>query len=114
MELTGKCKEDFEKWYELNYETIGLRSFYLAGFYEQPETMQYGVYVDFFDSVKMNIIIERRTQNLYLFVIYFSNYYGSGDIPNKQTRPEARTAAIEKANELYNLKQIKLKYYDNN
>ena len=26
LELTGKCKEEFEKWYELNHEAIVLRS----------------------------------------------------------------------------------------
>jgi hypothetical protein len=102
MELTGKCKEDFEKWYELNYEAIGLRSiddeFYLAGFYELPETMQYGVYVDFFDSVEIYMEIIKDG-------VYFESFVNDEWLNTPKTRSEARTAAIEKANELYNLKQ---------
>ena len=97
MNLTGKCKEDFEKWYELNYETIGLRSFYLAEFYELPETMQYGVYVDFFDSVEIYMEIIKDG-------IYFESYVNDEWLNTPKTRSETRTAAIEKANEIYNLK----------
>ena len=104
MELTVKCKEDFEKWYELNYEAIGLRSiddeFYLAGFYELPEAMQYSVYVDFFDSEKVDI--QTRRSATYLKYYWIVNYDSDG--LKYKTRPETRTAAIKKANEIYNLK----------
>jgi len=57
MELTGKCKEEFEEWYDNNYETqyteytthdnghcIGW-----VEFSDFPFSMQWGVYLDFFE-----------------------------------------------------------------
>ena len=106
MELTGKCKEEFEKFYLKDIDIDECEFFnndtILSIFYTEKESMQYGVYVDFFDSVEMDIVIERRRSDLFLFVIYSNCLYGSGFIPDKQSRPKARTAAIEKANELYN------------
>ena len=51
MKLTGKCKEDFEKWLFnrnllssicIKYEIL------FFNFYDLTESMQYGVYTDFF------------------------------------------------------------------
>ena len=108
MELTGKCEVEFEKWYIITYFkhltplSIQEHCAILECFDDCFESMQYGVYVDFFDSVEMDIVIERRRSDLFLFVIYSNCLYGSGFIPDKQSRPKARTSAIEKANELYN------------
>ncbi len=102
MNLTGKAKKDFEKWYELNHEAIVLRSiddeFHLEGFYELPESMQFGVLVDFFDSAGV--------------VMEFDNFgdtwvsYINGDPTHPifywPTRQEARKQALIKANEIYN------------
>jgi hypothetical protein len=103
MELTGKCKEDFEKWYlkgvhnEENYHRHVITSFY-----SKSESMQYGVYVDFFDSV--GLTIELSPSN---FCSVFYVYLNKNTVPATtcRTRPEARTQAIEKANEIYNLNQ---------
>ena len=115
MKLTGKAKEDFEKWYELNYEAIVLRSiddeFYLDGFYELPESFKYGVYVDWFGSV--GIILDPQPVldyddskytkvNNWLCNVTKLNDTESWDMNTYETRPEARTKAIEKANEIYN------------
>jgi len=104
MELTEKCKEDFEAWYlktiEIKIGNIELLS-KTVKFYLLPPSMQYGVYVDFFDSV--GIYIEASHLNT-------TGKYGVG-ISDKdgylltiktETRHEARQKAIEKANEIYN------------
>lgn len=103
MELTGKCKEEFEKWLlycgvygEYEYH---LDEDLLSHFKNLKTSMQYGVYVDFFDSV--GIYIEDKIDSCakdfrYLATVNFK----TKDAYN--TRPEARIVAIEKANEIYN------------
>ena len=51
MKLTGKCKEDFEKWlYKNLYKDSDYTFEYILDlFYSYIQSMQYGVYVDFFD-----------------------------------------------------------------
>lgn len=97
--MVGKCKKDFEKWYsnpirkELQYRE-------LRSFYDLPHPMQWGVIVDFFDSVGINIEI----------AVYQFNDGGecfeartcNDDLEQFRTRHEARAAAIEKATETYN------------
>ena len=85
MKLTGKCKEEFEEW--LQYLT-----------WEQyPISMQYGVYVDFFDSVGIRISMNQFNKEY-----WFDIYPQAEDCECLKTRTEARIAAIEKANEIYN------------
>ena len=98
MKLTGKCKEDFEKF------RISKKDSYLKHcFFDELEpSMQYGVYVDFFDSVGVNIsesLVFTLERHGYSFSI---ELYSDYEI--YKTRPEARTSAIQKANEIYNLK----------
>lgn len=109
--LTGKCKEDFEKWFMitfLGYSDPGEieieRRAELNLFYAYDFSMQYGVYVDFFDSV--GIYLQVRT--------YFDKYEWKVEqidtelrrlnqlSENVATRFEARQKSIEKANEIYN------------
>jgi hypothetical protein len=100
MELTGKCEVDFWKWFGIKsrkdqYWYAAYNKFDLL-----PESMQYGVYEDFFDSVGINTGVVKNHEGT------FNNWAGhrlKGAMKSKETRPEARTAAIEKANELYNL-----------
>jgi hypothetical protein len=96
MKLTGKCKEDFEKWLKLKPKRYG----YDPVFNWLQTEMQYGVYVDFFDSVGTRIILSTHWEDKEYFQVdihNFSEYYIN-------TRPEARTLAIEKANQIYNSK----------
>jgi hypothetical protein len=86
MILTGKCKEDFEEWMLVNNndllkyseerysEVISMSQL----FKYLTDSMQYGVLVDFFDSVR-----------------------------EKNTRQKSRTKEIEKANEIYNYEKTK-------
>ena len=114
MELTGKCKEDFERWYILiclkhsltYYETADhYRKIDLKRYYSFNPSMQYGVYVDFFDSVGV-IIGENSTfgyAGRQIFRLYVGiNRHQSKVNPHPSTRQEARTEAIKKANEIYN------------
>lgn len=107
MELTGKCKKDFEKWWERyafenNLMESGQGESYPIGiwWFKQKLTfsMQYGVYVDFFDSVGIKIEIIYAVTHGWLLRIHGtslqSNFF--------KTRHEARTEAIKKANEIHN------------
>jgi regulation of enolase protein 1 (concanavalin A-like superfamily) len=110
MKLTGKCKEDFEKWYDMEY-LFGLHhilKFTLDDFYSLPlKALQYGVYVDFFDSVGIMLSIENyhnKKSGIYYEVGWTINtreWNVMNDIQFK-TRQEAQTKAIEKANKIYN------------
>ena len=106
MELTGQCKEDFEKWLDDNHGIL-LYNIYpnMAGYTclkTLPDSMQFGVLVDFFDSVGIRIIIGTGYSGyLYFYSIKRPNF--NAEFDNEfQTRQEARTKAIEKADEIYN------------
>jgi len=106
MKLTGKAKEDFEKWffkdcaYEANItqeDGVTIGQSLLNSFYSHSEFMKYGVYVDFFDSVGVEIVIMTSDiKEKYLVTIndFVLEYF--------KTRQEARAEAIKKANEIYN------------
>ena len=117
MKLTGKCKEDFEKWVisnKINQEILEVDSIDFYGSYDLydlldklPLSCKFGVYVDFFDSVGIRILIDMDFENEVYdkFVLYieykkhcFCNYG-----MNFKTRPEARTEAVKMANEIYTL-----------
>jgi hypothetical protein len=99
MVLTGKCKEDFEKWLSNQYtESYKIEEW----FYNQRENMKYGVYVDFFDSVGIQIVINWESGDGFEFWVpgygWNTNY-----ADYVQTRQEAREQVIERANDIYNL-----------
>lgn len=105
MKLTGKCKEEFEKWLSehwVKFESDGAGFYmeYKEMFYQTPFSMQYGIYVDFFDSVGVEVVCFLMNGEY--------NWFIEGDIEDNftKTRHEARTKAIEKANEIYNEKQV--------
>lgn len=101
MNLTGKCKEDFEKWYLEDY-TFGISHISFIDFDAIPmKSMQYGVLVDYFDSVGLNILLTVEWD--YGYIIAENRYEEIEEVKKwYDTRPEARTAAIEKANDLRN------------
>ncbi|MCP4984887.1 MAG: hypothetical protein GY928_02120 [Colwellia sp.] len=65
MRLTNKCKKDFEKWFlnmygsdfhQVSHFSILLKQYEMKEFYLFPNSMKYGVYVDFFlEVVKKDI-----------------------------------------------------------
>lgn len=97
MTLTGRCKEDFDKWFESEESNLQYYEEGLSYFQTLPSSMRYGVYVDFFDVVRVSILIElSKTDGFYeSFVKGESCYDGL-------SRLEARIAAVSKANEIYN------------
>ena len=64
MKLTKKSKEAFEHWYNelpLKFHSDIKGLIYLASsFYRLPLSMQFGVYVDFFESVGLDVEAIRR------------------------------------------------------
>jgi len=101
MRLTGKCKEDFEKW------RISKKDSYLKHcfFEELMPSMQFGVYVDFFDEKSNLGIVQNVTEKMFYWKVKIlgdSKIKGYSDF--EETRKEARTEAVKKANEIYNLK----------
>jgi hypothetical protein len=105
MRLTEKCKEEFQKWYLSTFwktekagqgvaiidkGVVGLNRFYYL-----PESMQIGVYEDYFDSV--GVLVPSISNGWECF--YTTD---RGNMQQFKTRKEARTAAIEKANEIRN------------
>jgi hypothetical protein len=105
MELTGRTLKDFWIWYLLpeqrkTYKTSSLRGVDNVAkirFLAMSFTERYGVYEDFFDSVGIKISIN-QFDNTYWYDIQFPHY----ESDELKSRPEARTAAIEKSNEIYN------------
>ena len=100
MKLTGKCKEDFEKWYLkhiiLNSEKL-ISNTDVNYFNLLTESMQYGVYVDFFDSCDIDLDeIYKGEESIILNKVHHPF------LKPKDYRTEARISAIEKANEIYN------------
>ena len=113
MKLTGKCKIEFDKWLKTIYgkpfttlsgietDTI-LMPFQLN---KLPDSMQYGVLVDFFDSLDVFIydLCYETQEGNYLFQYEIIGFWGNISVfHNYDTRHEARTEAILKANEIFN------------
>tara|TARA_R110000851_G_scaffold297670_1_gene452984 strand:- start:205 stop:519 length:315 start_codon:yes stop_codon:yes gene_type:complete len=103
MELTGKAKEQFEKWYLERYfkKLIPLsmqeKFAILDSFDEIYNAMKWGVYQDFADSLGVEIYAEKslcREGFVSLTDSYPCGYFN--------TRNEARSDAINKLNELLN------------
>jgi hypothetical protein len=92
--LTGKAKEHFDNWY-INKRYI----LHLVNFYGLEDSMQWGVYQDWADSLEYYFDIEKRfDEDGY---VCFGNHNFEKET---NTRQEARNAAIEKLNEIYNNK----------
>lgn len=104
MKLTSKCKKEFEKWLSKTKwkDTASKNNFYLA-FNDLPDSMQWGVYVDFFDFKNIIIEIEADYYDGWNFGAIITDIEGDYIlVPMESTRVKARTAAIEKANKIYN------------
>tara|TARA_R110000796_G_scaffold104011_8_gene213554 strand:- start:1780 stop:2097 length:318 start_codon:yes stop_codon:yes gene_type:complete len=104
MELKDRALKAFWIWYLLPEQRKTYKTDSLIGndpaikirFLAMSFTERFGVYVDFFDSVGIDIEIY-TTIHGFDFMIktnIFRGYF--------ETRAEARATAIEKANEIYN------------
>ena len=99
--MKGKAKEDFEKWF--NHLPMSLDLCYSkVEFKHLTDSMQWGVIVDFFDSVGITIQIAFFDSDFNIFDVFINDILTSKE---HKSRQEARTKAIEKANEIYNNEQ---------
>ena len=102
--MKGQAKKDFEKWFRKS-ELINVFTFLPwikdknigIQFYDLPPSMQYGVIVDWFDSVGIEIEIIKQTKLFFVAI----NLKSDG-ITYHKTRQQARQKAIERANTIYN------------
>ncbi len=109
--IKGQARKDFEKWlsdvFDLDENSIevdcsyeGTVDVYVSEHFEiLPFSMQYGVLVDWFDSV--GIEIEIQIDHFEVGATYFliNNRHQS---PIFFTRNDTRQKAIEQANKIYN------------
>jgi hypothetical protein len=122
--MKGKAKEDFEKWLKDVHlfdrttdidekERVELCLNDYPGFYSGLLfSMQYGVYLDWFDSVGIKLIDDFDVNEKKFFFWYTTNvsrakfliYPFATLVTFFETRHEARTKSIEKACEIYNEK----------
>ncbi len=119
MILTKECKEDFEIWFEDNPSifTVGMIQdiIPLKMFYKLPYSMQYGVYVEFFNNVGIYPVIINEAYSDGVNTLWQVFEYDPGNYDNWSNRSsglygdngdytldEARAASIAKSNELYN------------
>lgn len=120
MKLTGKCKQDFEKWFIKWVFENAMDEYRLSKkermykFFGLPYSMRYGVLVSFFDSVKIIIDIQPvfdYDHEKYTKIIEYLVYVRELNVIDKdeeliecKTRLKARKKAILKANKIYNKK----------
>jgi len=115
MELTGKCKEAFEEWlYESEIDLGTLNHATLLGhvgslnWSDLPESMQIGVYEDFFESVGKKVIVDYDVNKKQWFVWSISEKDSVRVLREDErathfnSRQEARVAGIRSENELFN------------
>ena len=105
--LEGKAKQLFEEWYEKDW--INKRLPPIRAFYEYSLSIQWGVYLEWADSMGYELCVDWGVDSELNFIDSFSyvvintktcdNYGGGG---NKDTRKEAQTEAIKKLSELIN------------
>ena len=99
---TGKNKEQFEKWFRLNFhwtiEDAGDGTYFNA----LPFEMQIGVYLAYYDSVGV-VVEENKSPTIcywYFMINDSANEYDDNN--NFKSRNEALREAFKKADELIN------------
>lgn len=126
--LTGRCKIEFNNWFE-DFKEDALKKakpYFFIPYYENfiamPFSMQYGVYVDFFDNVGIIVDVQpvldyndkcyTKIYSVISNVTELNHEYNEIDGKSEynrepsdhKTRQEAREQAIKKANDIYNSK----------
>lgn len=108
MELTGKCKQDFEKWLisffrekRTDYNNLFTDESILRKFYRKTDVEKNALIIEFFDSVEIYIdtwYYDGFCWQVDCYLLEESAKYNEA----KNSRPEAQTEAIKKAIEIYN------------
>lgn len=112
MILTGKSKEDFEKWLNKEMYYLGRHNFEDRdnNIEDLSDNFQNTLIIEWFDSVGIYIIISPsdNPKNWFYTILgedilspFYQIYQSLDDFKNRQ---EALTEAIKKANEIYNSK----------
>ena len=114
MILTGKCKEDFERWLYSNDVLIkdGIYddTYLIEVFDELPLNLQYASIIEWFDSVVVyiNTTYEEyediQVKNFPVKIKTWSVWINELLLEGFNSRQDALTEAIKKANEIYNSK----------
>jgi hypothetical protein len=105
MILTNKCKEAFDKWYNIYIKqdlNKVISSTDVNYFNLLTDAMKFGVYQDFFDGEGLRIYIDEGDMLNYRWRSYEYDGDERGSINFFDTRHEARTEAIKQANQIYN------------
>jgi hypothetical protein len=109
MKLTNKCKEDFEKWsLENKVLTKSLGGYcvqegvVLVEFNKLPDTMKFGVYQDFFDTVGIYIECYIDCIDTYSWNVNIKTLEVDYHETHCTSRSDANICAIKQANNIYN------------
>ena len=104
MKLTGKCRVVFEKFYLKDIDIDECEFFnndtILSIFYTEKESMQYGVYIDFFDEIKY--------EGKGFFSVVFERYYN--DKTDDFNHNDIVSNSIEQCNKFYNEMLVEIDY----
>lgn len=108
MNLKDKAKEDFTIWMIQNVpiEQLGIWSAHTLWFDTLLPSMKYGLYVEYFDTVGININVGGKIGGswnlLFCIEIWDNNEEWSYYDNRYSTRPIAQKEAIKEANKIYN------------
>ena len=106
--LTDRCGFKFQQ-YVNGLKKTNYSQFYYH-FPDLPFPMQYGLYLEFFDSVgiRIEVFSEAEYPDIYfdyrIWEIKEGCFWSRATIGEYKTRQEAQIGAIKKANEIYNEK----------
>ena len=104
--LTGKNKERFESYYLNLPNSMGLnygnRQTTLNKFYSLPLSMQFGVYVDYADSIGYEISTFGKEINGFIEWAVANKNNSKVEVGAEKTRDESRKAAIKAFDEIVN------------
>ena len=99
--LKGQAKTDFEKLYNERPPHTPIQTTYSV-FMGKSLSEKYGVLVDWFDSVGIQIEIIISNSNYAFQIFKVNNNKPMYSIGEWEVRHQARQKAIEQANEIYN------------
>ncbi len=105
MKLTGNCKKAFRIWYEENMRHTPIMLPY-ESFMGCHDSIKYGVYVDFFESVGLELVLFKWRNKFNISIFEDDNTMNINEQIGKDkgyaTRDLARENLLIKANDLFN------------
>jgi hypothetical protein len=105
MNLTGKCKQDFEAWFSKEFYASASPNkvaMSVNEFYNLPLSMQFGVIQEWADSVGIDVIVYRAVYSIGFHYMITAKIRCNKSDASLPIRESAQLAAIEKLNEIYN------------